>query len=236
MKSLKSILAGILLGASAILPTQTQAVELPKPYVQTSLVSAYAAPAGPFVKENARQDWLSINPIKNLEIGIWQNQFLGEKGFAERDYCVAYSIPVTTNLTVTPGVQYWHYPNERFGNHDSALNLVLNHKGSVNTTVTGRHINETKATEAGNMFHIAFSKSIPILAGKVKASLTPSLSTVLNQNYYGGNNGLGHVTPGIKLGVSYKNFNASAFFSAQRGISSKIENLNWGGISAGYSF
>ena len=101
--TLRNFAAGIL---AVVASSSAQAVELPKPYVQTSLVSAYAAPAGPFVKENARQDWLSINPIRNLEIGIWQNQFLGEKGIAERDYCVAYSIPVTTNLTATPGFQY----------------------------------------------------------------------------------------------------------------------------------
>ena len=236
MKALRSILAGILVGASAILPTQTQAVELPKPYVQTSFVSAYVAPAGPFLKENARQDWLSINPIKNLELGIWQNQFLGEKGIAERDYCASYSAPISSNLTASLGVQYWHYPNERFGNHDSAIDFDLKHKGSVDTSLKFRHINHTSQTEAGNTLCASVSKTIPLTEGKLKLSLTPSLSTAVNQNYYGGNNGLGHVTPGIKLGCSYGNFNASIFFNAQEGLSEKIGDLDWGGFSAGYSF
>ena len=236
MKTLKSVLTSILLGASALLPTQeSQALELPKPYIQSSLVSALVSPAGPTVAENARQDWISINPIKNLELGIWQNQFLGEKGIAERDYCVTYSAPISDKLTIGTGIQYWHYPNERFGNHDSAIDFDLKYNSSFDTSLKFRHINHTSQTEAGNTLCASVSKTIPLTDGKVKLTLTPSLSAALNYNYLG-NDGPAHLTPGIKLGISYKNFNASAFFNTQRGISKDIPTQNSGGVSVGFNF
>ena len=69
MKALKSILTTILLGANALLSVQKSiAAEMPRPYVQTTLTSALVSPAGLTVAENARQDWISINPIKKMVI------------------------------------------------------------------------------------------------------------------------------------------------------------------------
>ncbi len=236
MSSLKSILAGILVGASALMPFQkSQAFELPKPYVQSSLVSAFVSPAGPAINETCRQDWMSINPVKGLELGVWQNQFTSERSISERDYCLTYSVPLTSNLTASATAQYWDYPNERFGDHDSVEGLTLSYSGKFDAKVFWNHLNKTELTENGDRFCASVSKTIPVVDSKVKVNLTPSLSSSVNNNYYG-TYGLAHLTPGIKLGVSYKNFNAHAFFNAQRGVSSKIENLNWGGISLGYSF
>lgn len=236
MKSIKSLFAGILFGAASLLPqAQIQAGDVPKPYVQSSYVSSFVSPAGPSINEKCRQDWASITPVKGLELGIWQNQFEGERSISERDYCITYSVPLTSNLTASATYQYWDYPNARFGNFDSIEGLSLSHSGKLNTKVSWDHLNKNSQTEAGDRFCLSVSKTIPIVESKVKVSLTPSLSTAVNNNYYG-NNGLGHVTPGIKLGVSYKNFNASAFFNAQRGVSQDIETLNWGGLSLGYQF
>jgi len=228
-------LAGALGLLVTLVPSQSKAFDMPRPYVQSTLASALVSPAGTSIDDACRQDWISVNPIKNLELGIWQNQFLNERSITERDYCATYSIPVTSNLTASAGFQYWDYPNERFGNFDSVETLGLNYSGAVNANVAYAHLNHNSATEAGDRFCASLSKPITLVDGKAKITLTPSLSSAVNNNFYG-NNGLAHITPGVKLGVSYKNANASAFFNVQRGISQDIQNINFGGVSLGFQF
>lgn len=237
MKSLKSILASALIAASAILPltyAQTAKAEMPKPYVSTTLASAFVSPSGAAIEEKCRQDWASVSK-KGLTFGIWQNQFLGEKGISERDYCLSYSAPLTSNLTANVGYQYWDYPNERFGNFDSVETAGLNYSGKIDASLTYTHLNKNSATENGNRAHLKLSKSISLLEGKTKVSLTPSLATAYINNFYGVS-GMSQASAGLNLGISRGNLSLNVEGIAQKSLDSKIENLTWGTASLGYQF
>jgi hypothetical protein len=235
MKSLKSLLSAALVGASLFSQTPAKAEEvIAKPYVQTSFVSAFVSPAGPAINENCRQDYLSFSKDGNA-FGIWQNQFLGEKGVAERDYIFSKSFNLTDNLTASAGFQLWDYPNGRFGKNDSVETLGLAYTGDVNVNADYLHLNDNGVSQNGDRFVLKVSKDLKLIEGKTSLTLTPYISTSLNNNYYG-HFGLGHVTPGVTLSLSHGNFSLSGFINAQRAVDSSLDNLNWGGITAGYQF
>jgi len=237
MKSLKSILTGILFGASAIAGrAQAGEVQIPRPYVQTSFVSAFVSPAGTLVNENCRQDWASIT-TKGLTLGVWQGKFEGEEGFAERDYCASYTFPIAKDLTGNVGFMYWDYPNQRFGDYDSVEKVGLDYSGKVGASLHYAHLNENSVTSDGGRLCLKLSKPFKLTNEKAQAqvTLTPSVAGAWIDNWYG-RSGVSHVTPGVSLGVSRNNFSINGFFNSQQSLNKDIENLNWGGVSFGYQF
>jgi hypothetical protein len=237
MKSLKSILAGILVGASTLAGTvQAGETQIPRPYVETAFVSAFVSPAGTLVNEDCRQDWASIT-AKGLTLGIWQAQFSGESGIAERDYCASYAFPIASNLTANVGFQYWDYPNKRFGQFDSVEKVGLDYSGKVNASLHYAHLNENSATDDGGRLCLKLSKPLALTKdkSKTKVTLTPSVAGAWIDNWYG-RSGISHVTPGVSLSVSRNNFSVNGFFNSQVSLNKNIENLNWGGVSLGYQF
>ena len=237
MKSLKSIIAGVLVAASTtlpLLPQKTQAEDLPKPYVSTTFASAFVSPSGAAIEERCRQDWASIS-TKGLTFGIWQNQFKGEEGISERDYCLSYSRPIASNLTANVGVQYWDYPNRRFGNFDSVETAGLDYSGKVDVSLGYTHLNQNSVTENGERVYLKLSKPIKLVDGKTKVSITPSLATAWLDNYYG-HNGHSQVSAGLSLGISKGKWGLNAAGTMQKAIASDIQNLNWGTVSLDYQF
>jgi hypothetical protein len=235
MKPLKNILSLALVGASLFSQTSAKADEgMPKPYVQSSYVSAFVSPAGPAIMEDCRQDYISVSQGGNT-FGVWQNQFLGENGIAERDYMFSKSFELSDDLTGSVGFQLWDYPNGRFGKNDTVETLGLAYSGKVSLSADYTHLNDNGVTESGDRLILKASKDFKLIDGKVGVSLTPSIATSLNNNYYG-YYGVGHLTAGAKLSVSSGKFSVSGFVNAQQAVDSSLESFVWGGITAGYQY
>ena len=234
MKSLKNILASVILGAASLLPLTTRAADLPKPYVQTTLASALVPPSGAAIEEKCRQDYASID-MKGFNFGLWQNQFLGEHGISERDYCLSYTTPLASNLTANVGYQRWDYPNERFGQFDSVETAGLNYSGNVDASLAYTHLNKNSATKNGDRLYLRVSKPIPLVEGKTKISLSPTLSTAWVNNYYGVS-GLAHISTGLGLDVTHGKWGLNISGIVQTSLNSDIKNLNWGTAGISYQF
>lgn len=233
MSSLKNILAGALIAASTILPVK--AADIPKPYVETSIVSDYVAPSGARIADNCRQDLFLINPTENLTLSVWQNNSRKENAVNERDYGISYSTRLTDKLSANVGFAYWSYPTGTFGHYDSIENASLNYSDKFNASLKYTHMNKDDETPAGNSLYLKVSKGFQTSVGKTKLSATPSLAVAALDNFYG-NDGVSQATVGLDLGASGGKWNAHLFLNSQRGLTEEMESFPWGGASFGYQF
>jgi hypothetical protein len=234
MKStIKSLIAAILLGASSLVG-RAQAGDVPKPYVETGLYSDFVSTSGSVINEESRQDLAALS-LGKLDFALWQNQFLGEEGISERDYCVGYRVPLTSNVSARVGLEYWDYPNGRFGDHDSVERANLDYSGKLKASLQYTHLNETDATEAGDRVYLKVSKPVTLMEGKVNVSVTPSLGTAWLNNYYG-NSDVSQASAGLTVSVSKGGLSLNLSGTSQKSLDSKVEDLNWGAASIGLQF
>ncbi|VVB79561.1 Uncharacterised protein [uncultured archaeon] len=232
MKAVRSLVAGIILGAGALIGSVK--ADIPKPYFETSLVSDFVSPVGAAIKEECRQDLVSLN-FGKFNFAIWENQFLGEKGISERDYCVTYASKINDKFSGSVGAQIWDYPNGRFGDFDAVQTAGLNYGGMLNANLGYAHLVGHDAVKLGDRVTFGINKSVPVYDGKVKISLTPSLDSAWANNWYG-QYGFSQISAGIKLGVSKGNLSLDVSGKMQKSLDSKIEDLNWGSVGVGYKF
>ncbi len=232
MKSLKNILASTLVLGSLALPTKA---ETPKPYVQTTFVSDYVAPSGVRIPDNCRQDFLTISPLKDLSVFVWQNNSENEGAVNERDFGINYSRSINSNFSANVGFTYWGYPTGTFGEHDSVDTASLNYSGKFDASLNYVHLNKDSQTENGDELFVKVSKGFSTDLGKTKLSVTPSLMVVGLDNFYG-NTGISQATAGLDLSASRGNWNAHGFVNFQSGLTKEMETFQWGGASIGYQF
>ncbi|MBP7708513.1 hypothetical protein KA107_02415 [Candidatus Pacearchaeota archaeon] len=227
-KLIKLLFASLLFQFTDIGKTE----DLPKPYIQTTLTSDYMAPQGAVADGKSRQDWISVNPTKNLTLGIWENYSFKEHAVNDRDYVSSLGVPINSNLTASVGFQYWTYPTGSFGNFDSAETASLQYSGLIDGELKYTHLNRDSQTERGERVQAGLSKTINLTKDFL---LKPFLSTCYVDNYYG-LNGFSQVTPGISLNLSKGNFNASASASTQKGLVDSIKDKSYWSVSVGYQF
>jgi len=232
---IKNTLRSIALAGLALLPSQLKAYEfdnIPDLHAQTSYVSGLISPMGLAVKESCRQDYLSLRS-NNFTFGVWQNQFLGEKGVAERDFIGSYSFPLSKNFSGNVSFQYWDYPNGRFGNFNAVETAGIDYTGKVNINIGYAHLNENRVTKNGDRLVLKISKPFKLLDDKTKVTITPSIATSFVNDYLG-HSGISQATAGINLGISRGRFSLNAFANMQKSLEGNIDTLIWYGVGVGY--
>jgi hypothetical protein len=236
MNSLKSILSGALVAASTILPLSSKAAEVPKPFVQLTFASDYVAPTGIVIPGRCAQTWISIEPVKNISIGTFQNYSLVDNEVNERDLVLGVKGNLTEKLSARAGYQYWHYVGPKFGeNDDSVFTAGLNYSGKLNLDLDYAHLNENAVHNSGDRINPTISKSFTLHEGKFKLSLTPSVSTCFASDFFG-LEGQTQISGKLGLDFSRDNFTANASITKQDAKEESLSDKTYYSFSFGYKF
>jgi len=206
-------------------------------YAETKFVSDFVFPMGGVIKGPQRQDLVVVSPNNRLSCFMWENYSAKEKEVNERDFGLSYSVPIANNVSASIGVQYWDYPTGVFGNHDIALNAGIKYNGLFDLGAEVVEVVAHDNVEEGRLVKLSAGKTFSLYEDKKNSfgiSLTPKINTSITQNYFGGSEVFGQITPGVDLDLTKKvgsvDVGLKFFLREQIGRGEDKETFPWSGM------
>ncbi len=203
--------------------------------IASSIKSDDVRPIGFIISHGpAQQNYLQLKVTDKLSAIFWSTYDFNDEKLHEADLGIDYSFPIGEAFKGRVSVQRWLYPSGLLGDKDDAAEIEVGYKGPIQIDVKVNHLLSDGWSWDRNLIHAKVSKVLPLTKTK-RIQIIPQAEAAFGDNYYGVD-GASKITPGVALRWDKGKWSLTLSGSYQIGLLKNIEDLVYGGFSAGYGF